>query len=90
MNDLAALPPPTASNISTSKKASQTTNAAIKSPTTAGPNTFSTKATPKKATPTTKASRVKNSEMHGNKTRAPKKVKRTPKTTTIRNVPAKM
>lgn len=89
MNDLVAPPPSllTASNISTSTKASQTTNAAIKSPTTAGPNTISTKATPKKATSTTKVFRKLN---NANKTRAPRKVKRTPKTSTIRNVPAKM
>lgn len=78
MDDLASLPTP--SNAATVKN-NPTTNAAVKSSTRSIPNAKSTK-----AAPTTKAQGNKYSQKNNNnKTREPKKVRRTPKTTTIRN-----
>ena len=79
MNDLA--PGPMPSN-STSTKTNQTSNTSMKSsPTTILPNAMKTKTAPtKKVAP--KKNGIQNSRNPNNKTRAPRKVKRTQKTTT--------
>ena len=77
MNDLASGPPASNNN---STNNIQTTNVTIKSPTTTIPNANTTK-----SAPTTIAPGMKHSQKNGNKTRAPRRVNRTPKTTTIRS-----